>query len=79
VSVLVAAHDEEAVIERRIADLRELDYPADKSEVVVPGPTISWVRPPIEVVPNGIDSGLFMPGVMCAGHLSPPRRGLART
>jgi cellulose synthase/poly-beta-1,6-N-acetylglucosamine synthase-like glycosyltransferase len=29
VTVVVAAHDEEAVIERRIANLRELDYPAE--------------------------------------------------
>jgi cellulose synthase/poly-beta-1,6-N-acetylglucosamine synthase-like glycosyltransferase len=35
VAVIVAAHDEEGVIERRIANLRELDYPADRVEVVV--------------------------------------------
>jgi cellulose synthase/poly-beta-1,6-N-acetylglucosamine synthase-like glycosyltransferase len=35
VSVVVAAHDEEAVIERRIANLLELDYPADRIEIVV--------------------------------------------
>ena len=35
VSVIVAAYNEEAVIERRIANLRELDYPADKLELVV--------------------------------------------
>ena len=35
VAVIVAAHDEESVIERRIANLRELDYPADRVEVVV--------------------------------------------
>ncbi len=35
VAVIVAAHDEEAVIERRVANLRALDYPADRLEVVV--------------------------------------------
>jgi cellulose synthase/poly-beta-1,6-N-acetylglucosamine synthase-like glycosyltransferase len=35
VAVIVAAYNEETVIERRIANLRELDYPADKLEIVV--------------------------------------------
>jgi cellulose synthase/poly-beta-1,6-N-acetylglucosamine synthase-like glycosyltransferase len=35
VVVIVAAYNEEAVIERRIANLRELDYPAEKLEIVV--------------------------------------------
>jgi cellulose synthase/poly-beta-1,6-N-acetylglucosamine synthase-like glycosyltransferase len=35
VSIVVAAHNEESVIERRVANLRELDYPADKLDVVV--------------------------------------------
>src|SRR5262249_29342639 len=35
VTVIVAAHDEEAVIERRVANLLALDYPADRLEVVV--------------------------------------------
>jgi cellulose synthase/poly-beta-1,6-N-acetylglucosamine synthase-like glycosyltransferase len=35
VAVIVAAWNEEAVIERRIANLRALDYPADRLEVVV--------------------------------------------
>ena len=35
VAVIVAAHDEEPVIERRVANLRELDYPSDRIEVVV--------------------------------------------
>jgi cellulose synthase/poly-beta-1,6-N-acetylglucosamine synthase-like glycosyltransferase len=35
VTVIVAAYNEETVIERRIANLRELDYPADKLEIVV--------------------------------------------
>jgi len=35
VALIVAAHDEETVIERRIANLRELDYPADRLELVV--------------------------------------------
>jgi glycosyltransferase involved in cell wall biosynthesis len=35
VSLIVAAHDEEDVIERRVANLLELDYPADRLEVVV--------------------------------------------
>jgi cellulose synthase/poly-beta-1,6-N-acetylglucosamine synthase-like glycosyltransferase len=35
VAVIVAAHNEEAVIERRIQNLRELDYPPDKLEIVV--------------------------------------------
>jgi cellulose synthase/poly-beta-1,6-N-acetylglucosamine synthase-like glycosyltransferase len=35
VSVVVAAHDEQDVIERRVRNLLELDYPRDKLEVVV--------------------------------------------
>lgn len=35
VTVIVAAHDEEAVIERRLLDLLALDYPADSLEIVV--------------------------------------------
>ncbi|MGE5691163.1 MAG: glycosyltransferase family 2 protein [Pseudomonadota bacterium] len=35
VTVIVAAHDEEPVIARRIENLRALDYPADKLDVVV--------------------------------------------
>jgi cellulose synthase/poly-beta-1,6-N-acetylglucosamine synthase-like glycosyltransferase len=35
VAVVVAAYNEEPVIERRLANLRELDYPADKLEVIV--------------------------------------------
>ena len=35
VAVIVTAHDEEPVIERRIANLLELDYPRDRLEVVV--------------------------------------------
>jgi glycosyltransferase involved in cell wall biosynthesis len=35
VSLIVAAHDEEDVIERRVQNLLELDYPADKLEIVV--------------------------------------------
>ena len=35
VSVVVAAHDEEDVIERRARNLLELDYPADRVEVLV--------------------------------------------
>jgi cellulose synthase/poly-beta-1,6-N-acetylglucosamine synthase-like glycosyltransferase len=35
VAVIVAAYNEESVIERRIANLRELDYPSDKLEIVV--------------------------------------------
>jgi cellulose synthase/poly-beta-1,6-N-acetylglucosamine synthase-like glycosyltransferase len=35
VTVVVAAHDEEAVIERRLENLLGLDYPADRLEVVV--------------------------------------------
>jgi len=35
VAVIVAAADEEAVIERRIENLRALDYPADRLELVV--------------------------------------------
>ena len=35
VAVIVAAHNEEAVIERRIENLRALDYPLDRLEVVV--------------------------------------------
>ena len=35
VSVVVAAHDEEAVIERRLENLLALDYPDDRLEIVV--------------------------------------------
>lgn len=35
VTVIVAAHNEEEVIERRIENLLELDYPADRLEIVV--------------------------------------------
>jgi cellulose synthase/poly-beta-1,6-N-acetylglucosamine synthase-like glycosyltransferase len=35
VAVIVAAHDEEPVIERRVANLRALDYPFDRLELVV--------------------------------------------
>ena len=35
VSVIVAAHDEETVIERRLENLRSLDYPSDRLELVV--------------------------------------------
>jgi cellulose synthase/poly-beta-1,6-N-acetylglucosamine synthase-like glycosyltransferase len=35
VTVIVAAHDEEPVIERRVENLRALDYPADRLEIVV--------------------------------------------
>jgi cellulose synthase/poly-beta-1,6-N-acetylglucosamine synthase-like glycosyltransferase len=35
VAVVVAAHDEEPVIERRLENLLELDYPADRLELVV--------------------------------------------
>jgi cellulose synthase/poly-beta-1,6-N-acetylglucosamine synthase-like glycosyltransferase len=35
VAVIVAAYDEASVIERRIANLQSLDYPADKFEIVV--------------------------------------------
>jgi cellulose synthase/poly-beta-1,6-N-acetylglucosamine synthase-like glycosyltransferase len=35
VAVIVAAHDEESVIERRVANLLALDYPRDLLEVVV--------------------------------------------
>jgi glycosyltransferase involved in cell wall biosynthesis len=35
VSIVVAAHDEEAVIARRLENLLELEYPPDKLEIVV--------------------------------------------
>jgi cellulose synthase/poly-beta-1,6-N-acetylglucosamine synthase-like glycosyltransferase len=35
VAVIVAAHNEEAVIERRLSNLQALDYPTDKLELVV--------------------------------------------
>jgi cellulose synthase/poly-beta-1,6-N-acetylglucosamine synthase-like glycosyltransferase len=35
VTVIVAAHDEEDVIERRVENLLELDYPADRLRIVV--------------------------------------------
>ena len=33
--MIVAAHNEEAVIERRVANLQALDYPQDRLELVV--------------------------------------------
>jgi cellulose synthase/poly-beta-1,6-N-acetylglucosamine synthase-like glycosyltransferase len=35
VTLIVAAHNEESVIERRIGNLRSLDYPTDRLEIVV--------------------------------------------
>ena len=35
VTVIVAAYNEEAVIERRLENLLALDYPADRLEIVV--------------------------------------------
>jgi len=35
VTVIIAAHNEESVIERRISNLRALDYPSDRLEIVV--------------------------------------------
>jgi len=35
VTLIVAAHDEEDVIERRVENLLQLDYPADRLEIVV--------------------------------------------
>ena len=35
VAVIVAAYNEESVIDRRLANLRELDYPAERLELVV--------------------------------------------
>ena len=35
VAVIVAAYNEEDAIERRIANLRELDYPAELLEIIV--------------------------------------------
>lgn len=35
VALIVAAHNEESVIERRIANLRALDYPSDRLEILV--------------------------------------------
>jgi cellulose synthase/poly-beta-1,6-N-acetylglucosamine synthase-like glycosyltransferase len=35
VTVIVAAHNEESVIERRVQNLRELDYPSGELEIVV--------------------------------------------
>jgi cellulose synthase/poly-beta-1,6-N-acetylglucosamine synthase-like glycosyltransferase len=35
VVIVIAAHNEEPVIERRVANLRELDYPAEQLEIVV--------------------------------------------
>jgi len=35
VTVIVAAYNEESVIERRVQNLRELDYPSDRLEIVV--------------------------------------------
>ena len=35
VTLLISAYNEESVIERRLENLRALDYPADKLELVV--------------------------------------------
>src|SRR5438874_9201200 len=35
VSLIIPAHDEERVIERKVANTSALDYPADRHEVVI--------------------------------------------
>src|SRR6185436_11897738 len=35
VTVIIAAYNEESVIERRLLNLLELDYPAERAEIVV--------------------------------------------
>ena len=59
VAVIVAAHNEEAVIARRIENLLALDYPADKLQIVVTSDAstdrteeIALQFPGVQVVPN---------------------------
>jgi cellulose synthase/poly-beta-1,6-N-acetylglucosamine synthase-like glycosyltransferase len=59
VTVVVAAHNEEAVIARRIENLLELDYPRDKLELVVSSDAssdrteeIALQYPGVQVIPN---------------------------
>jgi cellulose synthase/poly-beta-1,6-N-acetylglucosamine synthase-like glycosyltransferase len=47
VAVIVAAYNEEPVIERRIANLRGLDYPAEKLELVVTSDASSDATEPL--------------------------------
>ena len=44
VSVIVAAWDEEAVIARRLENLRALDYPEDSLELVVASDALSLIH-----------------------------------
>jgi cellulose synthase/poly-beta-1,6-N-acetylglucosamine synthase-like glycosyltransferase len=59
VTVVVAAHDEEAVIARRIQNLLELDYPRGKVEIVVSSDAstdrteeVALQFPGVRVIPN---------------------------
>jgi cellulose synthase/poly-beta-1,6-N-acetylglucosamine synthase-like glycosyltransferase len=59
VAVIVAAHNEEASIARRIENLLELDYPAEKLEIVVTSDAstdrteeIALQYPGVKVIPN---------------------------
>jgi cellulose synthase/poly-beta-1,6-N-acetylglucosamine synthase-like glycosyltransferase len=59
VTVVVAAYNEQSVIARRIENLRELDYPADKLEIVVSSDAstdgteeIALQYPGVRVIPN---------------------------
>jgi cellulose synthase/poly-beta-1,6-N-acetylglucosamine synthase-like glycosyltransferase len=58
-TLVIAAHNEEAVIARRIENLLELDYPADRLEIVVSSDAssdrteeIALQYPNVKVVPN---------------------------
>ncbi|MGZ4353418.1 MAG: glycosyltransferase family 2 protein [Gaiellaceae bacterium] len=59
VAVIVAAHDEESVIARRIENLLALDYPSDRLEIVVSSDAssdrteeIALQYPGVKVIPN---------------------------
>ena len=75
VTVIVAAHNEEQVIERRIENLRALDYPADRLEIIVSSDASTDAteqlaeRAGARVVRNprgGKVAGVFLWGVPCA-------------
>ena len=72
VTLIVAAHNEETVIERRLQNLLELDYPADRLEIVVASdastddtdslvplrePDDEWLRPAIAALVAHVKAG----------------------
>src|SRR3989442_15849795 len=69
VSLIVAAHDEEAVIERRVENALAFDYPPERLEVIIASDG-SGDRT-VELARAAAATGEAGPG----GGLNPPRRG----